>query len=98
MKNQLGWRQGETETTPRCWFSDHPITRSRRSPDSSVAAAAITYPAAIARREIDEHFKSSARNFLGSGWSFYELRDGRAFWIHKSGKVVPSSRNTGKRL
>jgi hypothetical protein len=51
----------------------------------------------IPLREIDERFKSSARNFLGSGWSFYELRDGRAFWIHKSGKVVPSSRNTAKR-
>jgi len=62
------------------------------------AAAAIMYPAAIVRREIDELFKSSARNFLGTAWSFYELRDGRAFWIHKSGKVVPSSRNAGKRL
>jgi hypothetical protein len=60
------------------------------------AAAAIMYPPAIVRREIDEIFKSSARNFLGSGWSFYERRDGHAFWIHKSGKVVPSSRNTGK--
>jgi hypothetical protein len=62
-----------------------------------MTAAAITYPAAIVRREIDEYFKSSARNFLGSRWSFYELRDGRAFWIHKSGKVVPSTRNTAKR-
>jgi hypothetical protein len=62
-----------------------------------MTAAAIMYPSAIARREIDEYFKSSARSFLGSGWSFYELRDGRAFWIHKNGKVVPSSRNTGKR-
>jgi hypothetical protein len=63
-----------------------------------MTAAAIMYPVAIARREIDEHFKSSARNFLGSRWSFYELHDGRAFWIHKSGKVVPSTRNAGKRL
>ena len=62
-----------------------------------MTAAAITYPTAIPRREIDELIKSSARNFLGSGWSFYELRDGRAFWIHKSGKVLPSSRNAGKR-
>ena len=62
-----------------------------------MTAAAIMYPAAIVRREIDELIKSSARNFLGSRWSFYELRDGRAFWIHKSGKVLPSSRNAGKR-
>lgn len=62
-----------------------------------MGAVATMYSVAIARREIDELFKSSARNFLGSRWSFYEMHDGRAFWIHKNGKVVPSSRNAGKR-
>lgn len=58
-----------------------------------MAAATTTRPGGMTPREIDERIKSSARNFLGSGWSFYELRDGRAYWIHTSGKILPSSRN-----
>jgi hypothetical protein len=32
-------------------------------------------------------------SFLGSLWDFVRLADGRAFWIHASGKTVPASGN-----
>ncbi|HLW51270.1 MAG TPA: hypothetical protein VKW06_00375 [Candidatus Angelobacter sp.] len=34
------------------------------------------------------------RFFLGSQWSFYELEDGRAFWVsERTGKRLESERN-----
>lgn len=37
--------------------------------------------------------ESIALKFCGSRWDFVRLADGRAFWIHASGKKIPASGN-----
>lgn len=32
-------------------------------------------------------------SFIDSCWDFVRLADGRAFWIHASGKKIPASGN-----
>jgi hypothetical protein len=32
-------------------------------------------------------------SYFGSLWDFVRLADGRAFWIHASGKSIPASGN-----
>lgn len=59
------------------------------SPTVSTEALAITFA------DEDRGYRSFYReqNFLDSKWDFVRLADGRAFWIHASGKKIPASGN-----
>jgi hypothetical protein len=38
--------------------------------------------------------KRHQHNFLGTGWSFFEMANGKAYWVHMRSKTwIPSNRN-----